>query len=102
MIRLFLTAMGLVTLSLSVAKADDEKRDTRPAVNPHKTEEASNGGRSGGGLFLNGEFVGVYWGSYTSNSDSEKDTTDRGNGMATSCIAVCNALEGLGLSEIIK
>lgn len=68
----------------------------------HKTDESSNGGRSGGGLFLNGELVGVYWGSYTSTSDSEKDTTDRGNGMATSCPAVRKALEGLGLAEILN
>lgn len=65
----------------------------------HKTEESSNGGRSGGGLFRNGELVGVYWGSYTKGDDSEKDLTDRGNGMATSCTAVRKALESLGLAD---
>lgn len=68
----------------------------------HKTDEVSNGGRSGGGLFLNGELVGVYWGSYTSSGDSDKDTTDRGNGMATGCVAVRDCLNALKLHELLE
>lgn len=67
----------------------------------HQTDEASNAGRSGGGLFHNGELVGVYWGSYTHSGEIDKDVTDRGNGMATGCPAVRKAIEGLGLAAEI-